>query len=98
MCVWFYSLDMAHFSLECDGLFIPDEQKSISEDPFDVLDQELPQKSNVILDPHYSDISDDDFEIPCSQKDCHLGMYNFMYGLLLLVLISFGFTFLDHYG
>ena len=59
---------MAHFSLECDGLFIPDEQKSISEDPFDVLDEPLPEKSNVILDPHHSDISDDDFEIPCSQK------------------------------
>ena len=40
----------------------------IGEDPFEVLNTPPPVKSNVNLDPVYSDISDDDFDIPCSQK------------------------------
>ena len=63
---------MASFSLEWDGLFIPDEQvlpKEISEDPFDVLDKPEKSGKSVLLDPKYSDISDNnDLEIPCSQK------------------------------
>ena len=66
------ALDIATFSLECDGFFIPDVQKSpkeISDDPFDVLDVPLSQNHDVLLDPRYSDISDDeDLQVPCSQK------------------------------
>ena len=63
---------MASFSLEYDGLFIPDTQFEYTDDPFENakdLSKEVSIKS-PLMDPNYSDISEDeqDFEIPCSQK------------------------------
>ena len=64
-------METAWFSLENDGLFIPDSQH-ISDDPFvnaGMSADESNDKPVSLLDNHYSDISDDsDFEIPCSQK------------------------------
>ena len=57
---------MSCFSLEENGYFQSDVQV-ISDDPFDVLNKPLPEKSNIRVD-EYSDISDDDFQILCSQK------------------------------
>ena len=57
---------MSEFSLEDNGYFISDVQE-IPSDPFSVLDKPLPQKPTVRVDK-YSDISDEDFEIPCSQN------------------------------
>ena len=61
---------MEFFSLEHDGLFIPDEQKPLSEDPFEnVADLPVVENSNSQpTDCKYSYISDvEDFDIPCSQ-------------------------------
>ena len=57
---------MSEFSLEEDGLFQSDVQP-YSDDPFSVLHKNLPPKSDVNVD-QYSNISNDDFVIPCSQK------------------------------
>ena len=57
---------MSCFSLEEDGLFECDTQQ-LSPDPFAVLEKKSPPKPPVHVD-QYSDISDDDFEIPCSQN------------------------------
>ena len=57
---------MESFSLEENGYFIPDTQE-ISSDPFSVLDKPKPSKKVYSVDA-FSDISDDDFEIPCSQN------------------------------
>ena len=62
---------MASFSLEYDGLFIPDTQSDYSDDPFE-SSRDLsysPNKDKPLMECKYSDISDDeDFDIPCSQK------------------------------
>ena len=57
---------MEEFSLEDNGYFV-NTSVQYSDDPFKVLDQPLPPKSEIKVD-QYSDISDDDFQIPCSQK------------------------------
>ena len=57
---------MSAFSLEEDGYFISESQPD-PDDPFQILDKKISEKTNVYVD-QYSDISDDDFEIPCSQK------------------------------
>ena len=59
-------LIMEAFSLEENGYFQPDTQE-ISSDPFSVLDKPLPPKPTVRVE-EYSNISDDDFMIPCSQN------------------------------
>ena len=62
---------MASFSLEYDGLFIPDTQFEYTEDPFHNAEEinKNQQAKSPVLNANYSDISDDeDFEIPCSQK------------------------------
>ena len=64
---------MASFSLECDGFFPPENLDGLSDDPF-VNAGILPSQNNanrrIILDPNYSDISDDekDFEPPATQS------------------------------
>ena len=65
------SLTMASFSLENDGFFSLQIDNGLSGDPFDDVAIPLTQKDcalDVVLDAKYSDISDDDFEIPSSQK------------------------------
>ena len=57
---------MSEFSLEENGYFISDVQE-ISSDPFAVLDKKVPKEPTIHVD-QYSDISDDDFYIPSSQK------------------------------
>ena len=62
---------MASFSLEFDGL-LGSQVPGLSDDPF--INAGISQSQvghEVVLDPQYSDISDDDFQIPSSQK--HLG-------------------------
>ena len=53
-------------SLEPDG-FVR-KRKALSDDPFDNIDIEVPEKSPTVPLELYSDISDDDFVFPCSQK------------------------------
>ena len=59
-------LTMSEFSLEENGYFISDVQE-ISSDPFSVLDKKNVKEPAILVD-QYSDISDDDFYIPSSQK------------------------------
>ena len=56
---------MSEFSLEEDGYFISDTQLD-PDDPFQVLEDKKSKK--IVKLPEYSDISDDDFDIPSSQK------------------------------
>ena len=57
---------MSCFSIEDDGYFISETRPDYPEDPFKVMEKPLPEKP--IRVEQYSDISDDDFQIPCSQK------------------------------
>ena len=54
---------MASFLLEDEAFFF--SQRSSSD--ISAIQQEV-STSNVSVEAHYSDISDDDFEIPSSQK------------------------------
>ena len=63
-------MDMASFSLEFDG-FCSSQNNGLSNDPFENAGFPPSQSDKVLLDPNYSDISDDDFEVPCSQKRLH---------------------------
>ena len=55
---------MASFSLELDGDRV--QTKSFSDDPFENANV-IPPTSTEYLE-NVSDISDEDFDIPCSQK------------------------------
>ena len=69
-------MELAWFSLEHDGLFVPDYQE-LSDDPFVNAGISEPGKGEndqeiSLLDNHYLDISDDDdFQILSSQKRQH---------------------------
>ena len=90
------NVHMASFSLEYDGIFMSQNNCGLSDNPFENVSPLDTSKSsnNLLRNPDYSDISDDDFEIPCLQKRlntryvCQNFYLNIRYLLAFLFMVN----------